>query len=139
MRRVAAHGSGSPARAPSPRRYETFLADARVLPILPPLLGKTFFKKRALPTPVNLKKADLKAELTRAACGAAYRHPTGTSNSIQAGTASQKASHLVTNILALAEQVATAKVAKGWAGVQAMHLRSTNTVALPIYAALPHA
>lgn len=36
--------------------YDLFVADSRVLPMLPPLLGKTFFKKKKLPVPINLKK-----------------------------------------------------------------------------------
>ena len=33
--------------------YDVFVADQRVLPMLPPLLGKTFFKKRKLPVAVS--------------------------------------------------------------------------------------
>ena len=45
--------------------YDLFLADERVLPILPKLLGKTFFDKKRHPIPVNLTKTNLKRELER--------------------------------------------------------------------------
>ena len=37
------------------RDYSLFLADTRILPLLPKLLGKTFFKKKKQPVPVVLK------------------------------------------------------------------------------------
>ena len=36
--------------------YDLFVADQRVLPMLPPLLGKTFFKKKKLPVSIDLQK-----------------------------------------------------------------------------------
>ena len=118
--------------------YQLFLADARVLPMLPPLLGKTFFQKKRLPTAVDLTKKDLRAELERAACGTLYRHATGTSNSFQVGTAEQPEKHIVGNILAAVEQ-AVSLVPGKWANVQSLQLRTTNSVALPFYNSLPHA
>ena len=120
------------------KAHDLFLADARVLPMLPPLLGKSFFEKRRLPVGVDLKKTDLRAELQRAACGAHYRHSTGTSNSVQIGTTSQPASHLVANIVSGLEQLIERLPGK-WSNVQALQLRTTNSAALPFYNALPTA
>jgi ribosome biogenesis protein UTP30 len=99
--------------------------------------GKTFFTKRRLPTAVDLKKKDLRAELTRAACGTVLRHATGSSNSLQVGTAEQKEAHLVENIVAAVDQV-VARTPGKWSNVQSLQLRTTNSVALPFYNALPH-
>jgi ribosome biogenesis protein UTP30 len=118
--------------------YKTFLADTRVLPILPPLLGKAFFAKKRLPTGVDLKKKDLRAELERAACGTVYRHANGTSNSIQVGTAGQSPDALSDNVVAAVEQVVEHIQGK-WTNVQSLSLRTTNSVALPFYSSLPHA
>jgi len=87
------------------KAHEIFLADARVLPMLPPLLGKTFFTKRRLPIAVDLKKTDIRAELTRACGGATYRVTSGNSNSVQLGTTAQEEAELVANIVAGVEQV----------------------------------
>ena len=43
--------------------YDLFCADARVLPILPKLLGKSFFKKKKQPIPVDLTKKDWAAQI----------------------------------------------------------------------------
>ena len=45
--------------------YTLFLADERVLPVLPPILGKTFFDKKKQPIPVDLRKKNLSAEIDR--------------------------------------------------------------------------
>ena len=47
--------------------YDLFLADARVLPLLPKLLGKTFFKKKRQPVPVDLTKKDWPSQVRKAA------------------------------------------------------------------------
>ena len=44
------------------KAHAIFLADARILPMLPTLLGKTFYQKRRTPVAVDLKKKDLRAE-----------------------------------------------------------------------------
>lgn len=118
--------------------HEVFLADARILPMLPPLLGKTFFSKRRLPIAVDLAKKDLKTEILRAACGAHYRQSTGNSNSVQLGTTTQSAQEIVANIVAGVEQMVEHIPGK-WGNVQSLMLRTTNSVALPFYNALPNA
>jgi ribosome biogenesis protein UTP30 len=54
--------------------HELFLCDDRVLPMMPKLLGKTFFSAKKQPIPVNLLRKDLKAELGRA-INSTYFHP----------------------------------------------------------------
>lgn len=55
--------------------YGMFLADARVVTVLPKLLGKSFFLKKKQPIPVDMTKADLKKEIARA-IGSTYMHQT---------------------------------------------------------------
>lgn len=118
--------------------YDIFLADARVLPMLPPLLGKGFFQKRKLPAPMDLTKKDLRGEIERIVCGTLFRHTKGTSNSIQVGTTAQSQLQLVDNIVASVEQ-AIKRVPGKWNNVQSLSLRTTNSIALPFYNSLPHA
>ena len=118
--------------------YDIFLADYNVLPMLPPLLGKTFYEKKKLPAPVDLKKKDIRAEMARAACGTLYRHAAGTSNSLQVGKSSQPSEQLVENIVCAVEQ-AVARTNGKWNNVQSLQLRTTNSIALPFYSSLPHA
>ncbi|RKP06446.1 ribosomal protein L1/ribosomal biogenesis protein [Thamnocephalis sphaerospora] len=58
--------------------YDLFLADDRIIPLLPRVLGKKFFDKKKQPIPVDLTKSNLKAEIMRA-CYSTYMHiPAGT-------------------------------------------------------------
>ncbi|CCO30759.1 Putative ribosome biogenesis protein C8F11,04 AltName: Full=U3 snoRNP-associated protein C8F11.04 [Rhizoctonia solani AG-1 IB] len=50
-----------------------FLVDERVVPMMPKLLGKIFFKAKKQPVPVNLQKKDVKSELERAV-SSTYMH-----------------------------------------------------------------
>ena len=45
--------------------------------------------------------------------------------------------HLVANIVAGVEQVVT-RIPGKWGNIQSLQLRTTNSVALPFYNALPH-
>ena len=117
--------------------HDLFLADERVLPKLPALLGKTFFKKKKLPLAIRLTKGDLKAELEKCVGASYYRPTNGTTCSFAAGTSAQPAAQIVENVIAAVEQVAPR--VNGWRNVLALHLKATNTVALPFYHSLPHA
>lgn len=114
------------------KAHHVFLADARVLPMLPPLLGKTFFVKRRLPAAVDLTKADLRAEIERVACGTFFRYSSGTSTCFQVGTAAQPAEQLVENVVAAVEQVVSRTPGK-WTNLQSLMLRTTNSVSLPFF------
>ncbi len=44
--------------------YDLFLADERILPSLPKLIGKSFFKKKKQPIPVDLTVKDFPAQVS---------------------------------------------------------------------------
>lgn len=46
--------------------YDLFLADERILPLLPNLLGAKFFNKKKQPVPVCLTRKNLKQEIAKA-------------------------------------------------------------------------
>ncbi|KIM24721.1 hypothetical protein M408DRAFT_10855 [Serendipita vermifera MAFF 305830] len=75
-----------------------FLADERIIPLLPKLLGKAFFKKKKQPIPVNLLKKDLKAELESAISSTYMHQNAGTSLAIKMGHTGMDARKLVANI-----------------------------------------
>ncbi|RKO89757.1 ribosomal protein L1/ribosomal biogenesis protein [Blyttiomyces helicus] len=53
--------------------YPIFLADERILPLLPTALGKAFFSKNKHPAPVDLTKGNLAGEISKA-IGSTYLH-----------------------------------------------------------------
>lgn len=117
--------------------YGMFLADARVLTVLPKLIGKTFFNKKKHPIPVDMTKGDLKKEIARA-LGSTYMHLTpGTCTAIRVGLTSQSAAEITANIETAMPHIVE-KIPRKWKNIQAINLKTSGSVALPIYNSLPH-
>lgn len=118
--------------------YDLFVADARVIPILPKLLGKTFFKKRRQPIPIDATKADLGAQIRKAAASTYAHAGAGTCLHVKVGKPSMSAKHITENAIAAIEGlVASSCVPRGWANVQAVFMKTNASAALPLYAAMP--
>ncbi|KAL2652755.1 hypothetical protein R1flu_020883 [Riccia fluitans] len=116
--------------------YDLFLADDRVLPVLPKLLGKTFFKKKKHPIPVTLSRQQWKQQIT-AACNSAFFYTgAGSCSVIKVARISQSREEIRANVIAVMEGVA-AQVPKKWNNIQAFYLKTQDSVALPLYQALP--
>lgn len=115
--------------------FDVFLADERVLPLLPKLLGKTFFDKKKLPIPVDLsvKSEALKAELTRAIEATSLNLSSGPCTSVKIGVSSQSSADLKENISSVLTKV-VATVPGGWKNIRTIHLKTATSLSLPLYA-----
>lgn len=119
--------------------YAVFMADDRVIPLLPHLLGKTFFKKKKQPIPLSLKAggAAAWAREVRAALSAAYLHiREDTCFTLRVARQGMPTQDAVDNVLAGIEG-AVSCVPGQWSNVQALYLRSTDSVSLPLFKSLP--
>lgn len=124
--------------------YDLFLADERILPLLPPLLGKTFFKKKKHPIPVDLEgpKRDWAAAIRRATAATYLYLGDGACSAVRVGRSGQAAEAVAANAAAAAAAVAALFSGKegqkdGWASIRALYLKTNASVALPIYTSLP--
>ncbi|KAG0311638.1 hypothetical protein BGZ99_010004 [Dissophora globulifera] len=116
--------------------YGMFLADARVITLLPKLLGKSFFLKKKQPIPVDMTKGDLKREIAKA-MGSTYMHLTsGTCIAVKVGLTSQSVTEITQNIQVAMPHI-IAKIPRNWKNVQAINLKTNDSIALPIYNSLP--
>ena len=122
--------------------YDLFLADARVLPLLPKLLGKTFFKKKRQPVPVDLTKKDWPTQVRKAAAATARAAGRGTCVSVKvrprralAGSRSSARRTRRPPADGVVERVVARQVGQRAGRV----LKTTESVALPVYNALPDA
>lgn len=116
--------------------YDLFLTDRRVVPLLPRILGKQFFKKRKLPVPVDLRHRNWKEQVERA-CGSALLYlRTGTCCVLKVARASMAKQEIVENVAAAINGVAKI-VPKKWANVRSFHVKLLESTALPVYQALP--
>lgn len=112
--------------------HEVFLTDDRVMPMLPKLLGKSFFKKNKQPAAVDLTRKNVREALRQAVEGTRFLPPSGTLVSVLVGFSSQEQAALVANVMAVAAQ-AIPKLKGGWLDVQAVYLKTSDSVALPIF------
>ena len=144
--------------------YDVFLADDRIVTKLPDTLGKAFFKgtaKRPIPIRIALEhrldgkriKAEKKkspknqrvAEFASAAIVAKEIEAAlnsvpislkpGTSVAVRVGISSFTAQELADNVSVVAQKVIEKHVVKGWRNVKAIHVKSPNSAAIPIWLA----
>ncbi|KAL3502894.1 hypothetical protein ACH5RR_037343 [Cinchona calisaya] len=116
--------------------YDLFLVDRRVVHLLPKLLGKFFFKKKKLPLPLDLSHKNWKEQIERAmGCGLLYMR-TGTCCVMKVGKLSMENEEIVENVVKGIDGVVNV-VPKKWGGVRSLHLKFSDSLALPLYQALP--
>lgn len=78
--------------------YDLFFADKRVIPLLPKLLGKQFFKKKKIPVPVDLTHKNWKEQIENS-CGSALLYlKTGTCSVIKIARVSMEHDEIVENV-----------------------------------------
>ncbi|GET02017.1 ribosomal protein L1 [Rhizophagus clarus] len=117
--------------------YDLFLADERVLPLLPKMLGKYFFGKKKQPIPVNIsKETNFKKEILKA-CHCTFMHySSGVCLSIKIGTTGMTSGQLLEN-LEMAIPVIIDKIPRKWKNIQSLYIKTPESTSLPIYNRLP--
>mmetsp|Transcript_66454 Transcript_66454/g.174210 ORF Transcript_66454/g.174210 Transcript_66454/m.174210 type:complete len:361 (-) Transcript_66454:90-1172(-) len=112
--------------------FDLFLCDARVMDMMPKLLGTVFYsKKLKLPIPVKIKPADPTAAILQAINGTALRVPTGPCVGVKVGRCSMTEEQLTANASAVI--AAVAKHVGKWNPVQSISIQATDAPALPVW------
>jgi len=113
------------------------LADARIMRLLPPLLGKAFYKRKKLPVQVNLLSKSLSAEIESAVNTVTLPLPNhGSCVSVAVGRSTLQEKQIVENILAITELLEK-RYPGGWKNIRSIHLqKSGGGLSLPLYATL---
>ncbi|PVD39400.1 hypothetical protein C0Q70_02030 [Pomacea canaliculata] len=116
--------------------YDLFLADARIIRLLPPYLGKAFYGRKRQPVQVRLDANDLKAEFDSAISNSrCLLHGRGSAGTATVANRGMSAEEITQNILASAEQLA-AVLPGGVSNVRSMHIKTRDSLAIPIYLSL---
>ncbi|PQE31914.1 electron transfer flavo alpha-subunit protein [Rutstroemia sp. NJR-2017a WRK4] len=140
--------------------HDIFLADDRVITLLPGLLGKTFYKsttKRPIPVilqpeaprtdgkrtarpkgenaPKAAEPKKIAAEIEKAISSAVVSLSSSTNSAIRIGYASWDASKVAENLETVANTVVEKFVPKQWRGVRGLHIKGPETAALPVWLA----
>ena len=140
--------------------HDIFLADDRIITILPRILGKIFFESTKRPVPIDLqprkpkdasgqtikmaKSKESKSvitplqaahEIERAlSCARVHLSPS-TTTSVRVALSNFTAEQLADNIEAVVNGMQEKFVTKGWRNIRAIHIKGPNTMALPIWLA----
>ncbi|EGN91706.1 hypothetical protein SERLA73DRAFT_192115 [Serpula lacrymans var. lacrymans S7.3] len=109
-----------------------FLADERVIPLLPGLLGRKWFDAKKQPIPVCLTRKDLKAELERAIESTYMHQNQGTCTSVKIGILSHTPAQILSN-LKMALPTIAKYIKGGWENIQSLQLKSNFSASLPIW------
>ncbi|GAX75349.1 hypothetical protein CEUSTIGMA_g2793.t1 [Chlamydomonas eustigma] len=116
--------------------YDIFLADERILPSLPKLIGKSFFKKKKQPIPIRITGKDLPSQVKRA-CSCTYMFKnSGTCINIKVALSTFDQQQVAQNIHAVLAQ-AVDHIPKKWSNIRGVFIKSADSVALPLFQSLP--
>ncbi|XP_010553827.1 PREDICTED: putative ribosome biogenesis protein C8F11.04 [Tarenaya hassleriana] len=116
--------------------YDMFFADRRVIPLLPRLLGKKFFKSKKIPVPVDLKHKNWKEQMEKACGSAMFFMRTGTCSVVKVGKLSMESDEIADNVMATVNGVAEIVPSK-WKSIRSIHLKLSESLALPMYQSVP--
>jgi len=115
------------------RRYDLFLADDRILPMLGKALGKSFFQQKKQPVPIKLtRKEALPFAVKRCLRGTFMWVSAGTCLTIKAGNTAMPTQNLAANIEAIVKQAAS-HIPRKWGNIASISMKTSNSMALPIY------
>ncbi|EMR11512.1 hypothetical protein PNEG_00525 [Pneumocystis murina B123] len=117
--------------------YDFFVADSRVISLLPKLLGKAFYEKKRQPIPIDLATKSTPEHLFKEiekAYSSTYLHLSpGTCTSIKCGAICQTPEQIAENIQIITNTLAEKFVKNGWKGIRGFHIKTSESIALPIW------
>jgi ribosome biogenesis protein UTP30 len=117
--------------------YELFLADKRVLPLLPKKLGKSFFNKKKQPVGLDMKKSKelIQRDIETILNGTLLYQNVGTCLNIKVGLSTMTQNEIVENIEFVHQQLNELKLTKN--KIQSIHVKLLNSTSLPLLQLLP--
>lgn len=115
--------------------YDLFLADDRILSYLPKALGTKFFAQKKQPVPVRVSRKDVSFAVRAVYQRTQMVVSTGACTNVKVAHLGMSVDEIVENVIVAMNNCA-AHIPKGWNGVQSINLKTSESVALPIYNSL---
>jgi ribosome biogenesis protein UTP30 len=112
--------------------FDLFLCDDRIIPMMPKALGKSFFEKKKHPVPVRLRGNDISNAINKARDSTQLYLGFGPCSAVRIAKTTFSAEEIVENIMAGMAGIIE-KVPKKWKGVHAIHIKTHDSIALPIF------
>jgi len=117
--------------------YDMFLCDDRVYHFAVKSLGKQFFKARKEPFPIRLTYKDWKSEIAKSLNSSLLRLGNGPCTTVKVGNIQEQSEkELTENVVHLMKMIGS-KIPGSWNNVKSFHLKTTTSVALPVYQSSP--
>lgn len=118
-------------------RFDVFMADDRILPMLAKALGKHFFETKKQPIPLNLtRKSALPVVILQSLRSTFWFLSEGTCLTVKAGMTGMSDKQIAENVVAICSQVPT-KIPRKWANVRSISLKTATSMSLPFYNKTP--
>jgi ribosome biogenesis protein UTP30 len=116
--------------------YDLFVADRRILPRLPSLLGQRFFATKKFPLFISLEDgADWQAEIDGALRCVSLTLAGGGTLNVKVGRVGDKHANVAANIVAGMDSIVTH--IGGWPNVRSLFIKTPLSMAVPIFTAAP--
>ncbi|MCJ1296735.1 AP-2 complex subunit alpha-2 [Xylographa carneopallida] len=116
--------------------YDLFLADDRILPLLPAVLGVKFFDKKKQPIPVDLSGAAKEKSILKALRCTYLYVPTGSSLQVKVARSSMSRVQVAENVMGVIGRLVERLPGK-WKGVQMVGVKCGDSITIPVYQSLP--
>ncbi|OMO93583.1 Ribosomal protein L1 [Corchorus capsularis] len=114
-------------------KSENIPISKRIIPLLPRLLGKPFFKKKKIPVAVDLKHRNWKEQIEKG-CGSALLFlSSGTCSVVKVGKLWMGKEQIVENVIAAINGI----VDIVGSNIRSFHLKLLDSLAIPVYQAVP--
>jgi ribosomal protein L1 len=117
--------------------FDLFLCDDRILPLMPKALGKTFFEKKKHPIPVKVTGKSVHKCITKARDSTYFYLGWGPCSAVRIAKTTMTVDEVVENIMAGVKAVVE-HIPKKMKGIQAIHIKTEDSIALPIYNSLAY-
>jgi ribosomal protein L1 len=116
--------------------FDLFLADSRLMHLLPKLIGAKFFDKKKHPSLIDLDRSDITPSLIKARDATYFHLRAGPTIMIKIARTSFSDKQILENFNAAIGAIVN-QIPKKWKGIQALYLRTATSFALPFYNSLP--
>jgi len=115
--------------------YDIFFVDDRILPMVGECLGKIFYKRKKQPIPIRLGW-DIPVFIRDCLHSTFMILPFGgLCVSVRAGRTNMPSDHIIDNCISIITHAVSNHIPNAWSNVQNIHVKLTNSIALPIYKA----
>ena len=120
-------------------KYNMFLVDDRILPMVGKALGKHFYKSKRLPIPIKVTRQESLPYMIQKTLKSTFMTINqGTCITIRAGHTGMDSKKIIKNIMAISNN-AIPKIPHKWANIQLISIKTPDSMSLPVYNKTPEA